>query len=57
MSRIDRSNENSEVHNIYKRHHKNPKNSEISKILGLFIQPLLFKFQDYVVFVLLVLKW
>ena len=35
MSRIDRSNENSEVHEIYKRHHKNPENSEISKILRL----------------------
>ena len=58
MSRIDRSNENSEIHEIYKHHHKNPENSEISKMLRLlFIQPLLFKFQDYVVFVVLVLKW
>ena len=34
---IDRSNENSEIHEIYKRHYKNPENSEISKILRLFI--------------------
>ena len=35
MSRIDRSNENSEIHEIYKRHLKNPENFEISKILRL----------------------
>ena len=35
MSRIDRSKENSEIHDFYKRHHKNPENYEISKILRL----------------------
>ena len=30
MSRIDCSNENSEINEIYKRRHKNPQNSEIS---------------------------
>mgnify|MGYP001795045757 CR=1 FL=1 len=58
MSRIDRSNENSETHEIYKRQHKNPEISEISKILRLlFIYPLLFKSQNYVVLVVLVLNW
>ena len=37
MSRIDRSNENSEIHEIYKRHHKTPENSKISKTLRLSI--------------------
>ena len=32
MSRIDRSNENSEIHEIYKRHHKNPENSTILRL-------------------------
>ena len=31
MPRIHCSNENSEIHEIYKHHHKNPENSEISK--------------------------
>ena len=42
MSRIDRSNENSEINEIYKRHHKNHENSEISKNLRL-----LFLFNHY----------
>ena len=32
ISRIDRSNENSEIHEIFKRHHENPKNSETSEM-------------------------
>ena len=42
MSRIARRNDNSEIHEIYKRHHKNPKISKILRLL--FIEPLLFKF-------------
>ena len=35
MSRINRSNENSEIPKIFKHHQKTPENSEISKILRL----------------------